>query len=59
MGMVREAGPADPCDSRVLLKPAGDGLGVGSVSFDADRQGLEPLQEQKGVERRKGRPAVA
>ena len=59
VGIVSQAGVADPAHARVLVQPLGDALGVGHVGVHAQRQRLHPLQDQEGVERRQHAAEVA
>ncbi len=54
-----EARVADPCDLGPLLQPLGDRQCVLAVTLDPQRERLEALEEQEGVERAERRPEIA
>ena len=55
IGAVREAGVVDPSDAVVAQKPC-DLLGILDVALDPQRDGLDALEQQEGVERRQMEP---
>ncbi len=59
LGVVGEAGVFHPGHLRMLLQVAGYGEGVVAVALHAQRQGLQALQDEEGVERRERRAHVA
>ena len=58
-GVDSQAGVVDPGDLRVLLEVLGDRKAFSECALHAQRQRLEPLQEQERVERRQRRAEVA
>lgn len=59
LGVVGEAGVFHPGHLRMLLQVAGYGEGVVAVALHAQRQGLQALEDEEGVERRERRAHVA
>jgi len=59
VGVVAEPGPAHPGHPVVGGEPCGDGAGVGDVGGHAQRQRLEPAQQEEGVEGRQAGAHVA
>ena len=59
VGVAFQSGPLHPGNPGVGVEPLGCGPGVGHVGVHAQRQRLQPLHEQKGVERRQAGPHVA
>ena len=55
IGAVGEAGIIDPVDTRVVAQKFGDLARILDMPFDAQRDGLDSLQQQEGIERRKHR----
>ena len=55
IGAVGEARIVDPVDARIGAQEVGDLAGVLDMALDAQRHGLDPLQQQEGVERRQHR----
>ena len=54
-GMLGQERVVHPRHVRIAMEPLGDGQRVAAVRTDAERQRLEPLQEEEGVERRQRR----
>jgi len=59
LGVIGEAGEADPIDGRVVLEMLGDGEGVVAVAFHAEGKGFDSLQELPGVVRRDAGTEIA
>ncbi len=57
--VLREARVVDPLDRIARLQPLRQFQCVGALLTDSQRERLEPLQEQKGVEGTRAHPEVA
>src|SRR5450830_1527258 len=59
VGTRLEARIADPGRAPVRLEVLGDGERIGAMALDPERQRLQPLQEEEGVEGREGGACVS
>eukprot|EP01132_Coremiostelium_polycephalum_P021847 gene21848-biopygen12291 len=59
VGVIRQAGVADPLHQCVVLQEVGNLQGVFGVALHAQGQGFQALQQQECIHRRQGRAGVA